>query len=359
MISRQLKFKTMNLFYTRLKAIKIAFINKVLEDKISAVLLFCCFSINSYSQTSSVWIQKCFKEYKIKEHSVLTFNFDDTECSKTYVAVDSMNRTFIFNDCKNKIELDTFFQQKGHSFNKNGNVIIGVNKRFYYILYGEILNLHYKPVIIEKDKFDSLEYLQSGNFIGYKGTEKWILDIDNIKSDLNNYKKINFIGSQFFIFNGGLIAPIELNNTVKFRYIQFSDRLTYDTLTGDNLPDPNYKYLQPDMKFEADSILIYPDDFHETALIKNNGILQIYSFCKDTVIESIIEKYYQAPIYDYPIIITKSHVSYGGCEWKKLAIKNVISIEFEDYGDLLYGFARTNTNEIYKIDFWEGTFSKK
>lgn len=354
MISRQLKFKTMNLFYTRLKAIKIAFINKVLEGTISAVFLFFCFSINIYSQTSSVWIEKCFKEYKIKEHTVLTFNFNNTECSKTYVAVDSMNRTFIFNDCKNKIELDTFFQQKGRS-----NVIIGVNKRFYYILYGEIQNLHYKPVIIDKDKFDSLEYLESGNFIGYKGNEKWILDIDNIKNDVNNYNKINFTGSQYFIFNGGLIALKELNNIVKFRYIQFSNRVTYDTLTGDNLPDPNFKYLQPDMKFAADSILIYPSIFHETALIKNNGILQIYSFCKDTVIESVIEKYYQAPIYDYPIIITKSHVSYGGCDWKKLAIKNVISIEFEEDGDFLYGLARTNTNEIYKIDFWEGTFSKK
>ena len=125
------------------------------------------------------------------------------------------------------------------------------------------------------------------------------------------------------------------------------------------MPDPNFKYLQPDMKFAADSILIYPSIFHETALIKNNGILQIYSFCKDTVIESVIEKYYQAPINRYPIIITKSHVSYGGCEWKKLAIKNVISIEFEEDGDYLYGMARTNTNEIYKIDFEEGTFSKK
>ena len=264
-----------------------------------------------------------------------------------------MNRTFIFNDCENKIELDTFFQQKGRS-----NDIIGVNKRFYYILYGAYFNLHYKPVIIEKDKFDSLEYLEFGNFIGYKGNEKWILDIDNIKNDVNNYNKINFIGSQYFIFNGGLIAPSELNNIVKFRYIQFSNLLSYDTLTGDNLPDPNFKYLQPDMKFEADSILIYPFS-NQTALIKNNGILQIYSFCKDTVIESVIEKYYQAPIYDYPIIITKSHVSYGGCEWKKLAIKNVISIEFEQYGDFLFGLARTNTNEIYKIDFWEGTFSKK
>ena len=353
MIGRQLKFKTMNIFYTRLKAIKIAFINKALEGKISAFFLFFCFSINSYSQTSSVWIEKSFKEYKIKEHTVLTFNFNDTECSKTYVAVDSMNRTFIFNDCKNKIELDTFFQQKGHS-----NVIIGVNKRFYYILYGEIVNLHYKPVIIEKDKFDSLEYLEFGNFIGYKGNEKWILNIDNIKNDVNNYNKINFIGSQYFIFNGGLIVPSELNNIVKFRYIQFSNLLRYDTLTGDNLPDPNFKYLQPDMKFEADSILIYPFS-NKTALIKNNGILQIYSFCKDTVIESVIEKYYQAPIYNYPIIITKSHVSYGGCEWKKLAIKNVISIKFEQDGDFLYGLARTNTNEIYKIDFWDGTFSKK
>jgi hypothetical protein len=354
MISRQLKFKTMNILYTRLKAIKIASINKkALEAKIGIVFLFFCFSINSYSQTSSVWIEKCFKEYKIKEHTVLTFNFNDTECSKTYVAVDSMNRTFIFNDCKNKIELDTFFQQKGHS-----NVIIGVNKRFYYILYGEIINLHYKPVIIEKDKFDSLKYLGFGNFIGYKGNEKWILDIDNIKNDVNNYNKINFIGSQYFIIHGGLIAPSELNNIVKFRYIQISNLLRYDNLTGDNLPDPNFKYLQPDMKFEADSILIYSFS-NQTALIKNNGILQIYSFCKDTVIESVIEKYYQAPIYNYPIIITKSHVSYGGCEWKKLAIKNVISIKFEQDGDFLYGLARTNTNEIYKIDFWEGTFSKK
>jgi hypothetical protein len=342
------------LLYTLLKAIKINYTSKALERKISIVLLFCCFSINSYSQTPSVWIQKCFKEYKIKEHTVLTINFNDTICSKTYVAVDSMNRAFIFNDCKNKIELDTFFLQ-----NSKSNVIIGVNESFYYILYAEIVNAHYKPVIIEKDKFDSLEYLESGNFIGYKGNEKWILDIDNIKNDVNNYNKINFIGSQYFIFNGGLIAPKELNNIVKFKYIQFSDRLTYDSLIGDNLSDPNFKYLQPDMKFEADSILIYPSTFHETALIKNNGILQIYSFCQDTIIESVIEKYYQAPIYDYPIIITDSHVSYGGCEWKKLAIKNVISIEFEQYGDFLFGLARTNTNEIFKIDFWEGTFSKK
>ena len=51
-------------------------------------------------------------------------------------------------------------------------------------------------MIIEKDKFDSLEYLEFGNFIGYKGNEKWILDIDNIKmlvSGLNKYYTIDKI----------------------------------------------------------------------------------------------------------------------------------------------------------------------
>lgn len=55
--------------------------------------------------------------------------------------------------------------------------------------------------------------------------------------------------------------PTKLKNIVKFIYITGY----YD---DEQSIDPNFKYLQSDMKFESDSILIYPSSSFDSLIIE-------------------------------------------------------------------------------------------
>jgi hypothetical protein len=191
--------------------------------------------------------------------------------------------------------------------------------------------------------------------LAFKGNQKWILNLDLLLEDPFNFQKIDFIGKEFIHFNGGLIVQTNDSGIKKYRYVQYSDRVTGYDENGETIGDPNFHYLAPDMKFEADSILLhnYSD---EVMLISNNNNIYVYSFCSDEVLEQDINKYYLSnPL----IIIQEDYIAYPeGCIWKKLDIPNVISIDFDNQGDFLFGQAKTSTGQSFKIDFFTGEFQK-
>lgn len=316
--------------------------------KLLTTIFFCYFYLASFSQ-SSEWLKAQLVTNNISTYSRLSYTYSDTNCSDVYAASISENKTIILNACNQKVEKDTL-----KNFQNMGQIFFGKNDHYYFLCNEQIINESgWLPLKIKKSNFDSIVYLDFHNFLGFKGNQKWILNLDLLLIDPLNYQKIDFIGNEFLRYNGGLIVRTNVSGIKKYRYVQYANLVTGYDENGETINDPNFQYLEPDMKFEADSILFH--NYSENVmLINNNDKIYVYSFCKDEVIEKDINKYYLSnPL----VIIQEDYIAYSdGCNWKKLDIPSVISIDFDNQGDFLFGRANTSTGQSYNIDFFSGEF---
>lgn len=319
--------------------------------KLLALTLFCSVNYIGFSQSSD-WFKTLLTSHKNSTYSRLSYTYSDENCSDVYAVTMSNNKTIIVNACTEKVEHDTLDQ-----INNKGHIFIGSNEHFHFLINDEIINKSgWKPIKINKASFDTIVYLDFHDCLAFKGNQKWILNLDLLLEDPFNFQKIDFIGKEFIHFNGGLIVQTNDSGIKKYRYVQYSDRVTGYDDNGETIYDPNFHYLAPDMKFEADSILLHNYN-EEVMLISNNDSIYVYSFCNDEVLEKDINKYYLSnPL----VIIQEEYIAYpDGCIWKKLDIPNVISIDFDNEGgDSLIGLAKTSTGQTFKIDFFSGEFQK-
>lgn len=312
--------------------------------------LFCTINYIGFSQ-SSEWFKSLLISKKYPAYSRLSYSYSDVDCSDVYAVTISNNKTIIVNACTEKVEQDTLDQ-----FKNMGQIFLGSNEHFHFLINDEIINKSgWKPIKINKASFDTIVYLDFHYFLGFKGNQKWILNLDLLLEDPFNFQKIDFIGKEFIHFNGGLIVQTNDTGIKKYRYVQYANLVTGYDENGETISDPNFHYLASDMKFEADSILFH-NYSEDVMLISNNNNVYVYSFCNDEVIEKDINKYYLSnPL----VIIQEDYIAYSdGCIWKKLDIPNVVSIDFDNQYDFLFGQANTSTGQSFKIDFFSGEFEK-
>jgi hypothetical protein len=312
--------------------------------------LFLVISYISWAQTSS-WLNAELAARNVTSYARLSFSYADNNCSNVYAVTLNTNKTIILNACTQKVEKDTLKE-----FQNMGQIFLGTNDQYYYLCNDQIINESgWLPLKIKKSSFDSIVYLDFHNFLGFKGNQKWILNLDLLLMDPLNYQKIDFIGNEYLRYNGGLIVRTSVSGIIKYRYVQYANLVTGYDENGETISDPNFHYLSSDRKFEADSILLH-NYSEEVMLISNNDHIFIYSFCSDEVIEKDIKSYYLTnPL----VIVQEDYIAYpDGCIWKKLDIPNVISLDFDNQGDFIFGQANTSTGQSFKIDFFSGEVEK-
>ncbi|MGV3504024.1 MAG: hypothetical protein ACO1O1_09970 [Adhaeribacter sp.] len=271
------------------------------------------------------------------------------EGKEIYLITTEKNDSYIYNLSLDVLEKDTLTSLSG----TQGEAKVGKNKQGWFLFNGDLLQKHnWNPVRIKAEAYDSIKALNGDSYLAFKDGKKWFLKLNKELNGISDPKEIEFEGTDYVNFSGGLIAKVRDKQKLVYKYIQYVNYLTYDEASGKSLPDPNFKFLKPDERFIADSILIWP--VFNRAIISLNGKTHLYSFLKDAIIESDFHKFYLAPIYQYPIILTDSFVGYGDeNELVKIPIDGPQSIEFDQMGDYLYGLVKTRNGKTYKIDFVE------
>lgn len=215
---------------------------------------------------------------------------------------------------------------------ENSSTWIGKNDREWVIFNLDMIRTKgWEPVRISISEADSIYLLNEGHYLSIKGNQKWHHQMDG--SGQVETHEVIFEGTSFVPFYGGILAPVKENQKQVYRYIQYQNFLVWNEEAQDNLPDPNFHYLKPDGKFQAEEILVYPSDV-PIAVIKQNGQTKIYSFQTDSVIENEITSYFEIPWYGI-LTFSKDHISFMRDEWTQLPCNNPVKMELEEDGDII------------------------
>jgi hypothetical protein len=150
--------------------------------------------------------------------------------------------------------------------------------------------------------------LDQGQFLTSKKNKKWFNSIDSLGQITTD--EIYFEGLEIHQYSGGLIEPVIENNQKKYKYIQFKGYLFWNDSLEENQLDPTFQFLKADGKFSADTILVYPSENNDYAVIKNENVIQIYSFIEDEIVEKAIKGYYEVPNYQL-LFFTDDYVATG------------------------------------------------
>jgi hypothetical protein len=188
-------------------------------------------------------------------------------------------------------------------------------------------------------------------------------EFDSIHSlDYDHY--IGYSGAKGTLFWTGYEDPLRVENFVELKEPLLSTPVSYaggffvKTRSSDEFKPPVVAYRsmtggQMLTDFLADSIIIYPDVFNEYSLVLWDKKAFVYSYAQNAVIESGFPDYYVVPVYDFPLIVQPGYVAFGGREWTKLKIKEVVMVEFEVDGDLVFALLTNASGKVYRIDLWE------
>lgn len=192
-------------------------------------------------------------------------------------------------------EFDGFQSEESVSFDiDNSSTWVLNNKKGWTVFNLNMIRKNgWKPVLISREEADSVYLLEQGQFLTSKKNKKWFNSIDSLGQVTTD--EIYFEGSEIHKYHGGLIVPILENNKKKYTYIQFQGYLFWNDSLQENQLDPTFQFLNSDGKFSADSILVYPTESNDYAVIKNENVIQIYSFIEDEIVEKAIKGYYEVP----------------------------------------------------------------
>jgi hypothetical protein len=168
--------------------------------------------------------------------------------------------------------------------NKNGWTVFNLNM---------IRKNGWKPLLISREEADSVYLLDQGQFLTSKKNKKWFNSIDSLGQVTTN--EVYFDGFEIHKYNGGLIEPVFENDQKKYKYIQFQAYLFWNDSLQENQLDPTFQFLNSDGKFSADTLIVYPSERNDYAVIKNENVIQIYSFIEDVIVEKAIKGYYKVP----------------------------------------------------------------
>jgi hypothetical protein len=267
---------------------------------------------------------------------------------------DNDDYELIYDRSKDLIEKDTIL-----SFSFNGQTMIGENKHSWYLFNNSLVEKYgWKPVKLSKKNYDNIEVLCWTEFIGFKGERKWFLRFNDNLDGLNKHNEMHFDGSWYYIYEGGLIVKIKENNKLVYQYLRYENRSRYDMSTGKRIHNTDYRFLQPDGKFKADSIIILPEAFRHFSLIILDDKIQVYSFIEDKIIESNILRHYQIPFYGIPLVLTDTYIAFGGDIWHRFNMENPVSVKFSAVGEFVGGEVTLKSGAKVKVDFWKGEIVK-
>lgn len=213
----------------------------------------------------------------------------------------------------------------------------------------------WKPILISREEVDSVYLLGEGQFLTSKKNKKWFNSIDSLGQITTN--EIYFDGVEIHKYNGGLIEPVIDNNQKKYKYIQFQAYLFWNDSLQENLLDPTFQFLNPDGKFSADTLIVYPSERNDYAVIKNENSLQIYSFIEDSIIEKSLKGYYEVP-FNQLMFFTDDYVATGN-PLVKHYVNHPKSINLIDSdGDIQIVEIHLEDGSIINLDLFENKIIK-
>jgi len=285
--------------------------------------------------------------------SILSFNsltrFSGKDAKEMYsITVDS-NLTLIYNRDADMLEKDSLLY-----YDEGVQTFVGGNDQHWFLFNDQLIQSYgWKPVVIEKDLYDRVEIPDYSYFIGFKGSRKWLFWFTKDYDQIIEPQEIHFAGTDYYGYRGGLIVRVSDSGKQVYKYVQYARPYVYDTVTNACLPDPNFRFLQADEKFLADSLITWPDDFVSNCLIKLDGEYHVYSFSSDKIIEKGVRQFYQVPMLCCPLIIMNDYIGFGRYEWTRIPLKEAESVDFFAVGDFVYGYIRLRDGSHRILDFQE------
>lgn len=334
-------------------------------SKFNLLFLFVILSFTSFGQNKEHYLQK----FALSNESLALLSIDSQYCSNyaSNLKFHSVCNPFyiLLDDKKNNVHIvgatdnsDFHFEFDGYqsetvtSFDiDNASTWVLTNEKGWTVFNLNMVRKNgWKPILISREEVDSVYLLGEGQFLTSKKNKKWFNSIDSLGQITTN--EINFDGIEIHKYNGGLIEPVIENDLKKYKYIQFQAYLFWNDSLQENLLDPTFQFLNPDGKFSADTLIVYPTERNDYAVIKNENSLQIYSFSVDAIIEKSIKGYYEVP-YNQLLFFTDDYVA-TGYPLVKHYVNHPISINLIDSGeDIQIVEIHLEDGSIINLDLFE------
>jgi hypothetical protein len=340
------------------------------KSKFKLLFLFVILSIASFGQNKDRYLQK---HARFNESTIL-LNIDSTYCSNyaSNLKFHSVCNPFyiLLDDKKNNVHVlgttdNTNFHHEFIGYQSETVTSFDIDNSSTWVLTNEkgwtVFNLNmirkngWKPILISREEVDSVYLLEKGQFLTSKKNKKWFNSIDSLGQITTN--EIYFEGVEIHKYTGGLIEPVIENDVKKYKYIQFQAYLYWNDSLQENLLDPTFQFLNSDGKFSADTLIVYPSERNDYAVIKNENSLQIYSFSVDAIIEKSLKGYYEVP-YNQLLFYTDDYVATGN-PLVKHYVNHPKSINLIDSGgDIQIVEIHLEDGSIINLDLFENKIIK-